>query len=356
MPAQQRELQVRPRFPDTARFGIGIIGCGGIAQTAHLPAYLAHGLDIISVWSRSPETAATVRDRFPNVQSVAESPAQILADPRVDIVDIATPVENRLDLAAAAVRAGKHILAQKPLTTDLDKLPALLDEAHERGVRIAVNQNGRWAPAWRRASLLVNTGAVGNVVGVTHLHDKPLPPIAGTPFDRIPHMLITDYLVHWIDITRCWLRGKQVAGVQARDARVPGQPAHALNPWAAILCIYCTDGTTAILRIVGDAHATKPGCPFWIHGTDGTIRGSILGGSDVVELDRGSTSTRFTLDGQWFVDGFAGTMGELMCAIDEDREPENSARDNIATLRLVLAARQSAELGGPECATDDLRL
>lgn len=355
MPATQTARQVRPRFPDR-RLGIGLIGCGSIAQSAHLPAYSAHDLDVISVWSRTPETVATVRERFPFIQSVAESAAEILADPRVDIVDIATPTEHRLPLVAAAIRAGKHVLAQKPLTTDLDALPSLLDEAQARGVRIAVNQNARWAPVWRQAMLLLDDGAIGDVVGVTHLHDKPLPPIGGTPFDHIPHMLITDYLVHWIDITRCWLRGKQVAAVQARDSRIPGQPEDALNPWSATVSIYCTDGTSAVLRIVGDVRASRPGCPFWIHGTEGTIRGSILGGSDTVELDRGSTSTRFALDGQWFVDGFAGTMGELMCAIVEDREPENSARDNIATLRLLQAARRSAEQRGVEISTDDLRL
>ena len=70
---------------------------------------------------------------------------------------------------------------------------------------------------------------------MTHLHDKPLPPLAGTPFDDVPHMLLSDYLVHWIDITRCWLEGDRVLSVSAQDSRVPGQPAEARNPWHASL-------------------------------------------------------------------------------------------------------------------------
>jgi predicted dehydrogenase len=111
-----------------------------------------------------------------------------------------------------------------------------------------------------------------------------------------------------------------------------------------------------MIRVVGDVHATKPGCPFWIHGTEGTIRGSILGGSDRVQLDRSEGVTNYPLEGQWFVDGFAGAMGELMCAIAEDREPEHSARDNIATLRLIGAARDSVEHGGASVQTDGLVL
>ena len=196
-----------PRFP-TDRGGVAILGAGTIAQSAHLPAYEQYAVGVVGVWSRSPETTATVRDRFPFVGRVYASAEELLADPEVRYVDLATGPEGRLDWIEAAVEAGKHVLAQKPLTlsaADLSRLPALLDRASAAGVRIAVNHNGRWAPPWRAASLLVRDGAIGDVVGVTHLHDKPLPPLAGTPFDDVPHMLLTDYLLHWVDITRGWL-------------------------------------------------------------------------------------------------------------------------------------------------------
>ena len=78
---------------------------------------------------------------------------------------------------------------------------------------------------------------------------------------------------------------------------------------------------------------------------EGTLRGSVLLGSDRLSLDRDGADRDYPLHGQWFVDGFAGTMGELMTAIAEDREPENSAAHAAATVRLMLAARESAERG-----------
>jgi predicted dehydrogenase len=54
-----------------------------------------------------------------------------------------------------------------------------------------------------------------------------------------------------------------------------------------------------------------------------------------------------TLTGKWFPDGFAGTMGELLCAIEEDREPANSARDNLKSLELCFAALHAADTGEP---------
>ena len=92
--------------------------------------------------------------------------------------------------------------------------------------------------------------------------------------------------------------------------------------------------------------ASEPGCPFWVHGTTGTLRGSVLLDSDRLELDDGSTRTSVPLQGAWFVDGFAAAMGELMCAVAEGRQPENSAADAARSVALVLAARASAEQGG----------
>ncbi|WNB86581.1 Gfo/Idh/MocA family oxidoreductase [Cellulomonas sp. ATA003] len=351
----------RPQLPgrDPAdRPGVGVVGAGAIARTAHLPAYAAWGVPVVAVASRTPAHAHDLAGRFA-IPTVHDDVASLLADPRVDVVDLATGPAGRLDLIEAAVAAGKHVLAQKPLLVDPAELPRLervLAVAAGRGVRVAVNQNGRWAPAWRLATLLVRDGAIGDVVGVTHLHDKPLPPLAGTPFDDVPHMLLTDYLVHWLDITRCWLEGTRVTTVAASDARVPGQPDDARNPWGATVHVGCDTGASASLRVVGDARTRTGGCPFWVHGTQGTLRGSVLLGSDALELERGTTRTRYALDGQWFTDGFAGTMGELLSAVTDGREPEHSAAHVSATVRLGLAARDSAEAGGAPVHPDGLVL
>jgi len=356
--ADQVVPDYRPRFP-AARGGVAILGCGQIAQSAHLPAYEQYGVGVVGVWSRRQATTAQVRHRFPFVQQVYPDVNALLEDPDVRIVDIATGPRGRMDWIEAAVSAGKHVLAQKPLTTTADglaRLVPLLERASALGLEIAVNQNARWAPTWRLGTQLIRAGAIGEVVGVTHLHDKPLPPLVGTPFDDVDHMLITDYLMHWLDISRCWLEGTEVQTVQANESRVPGQPPDSRNPWAASVSLTCSNGATSSLRIAGNVHTARPSCPFWVHGTQGTLRGSVLPGTDPLVLDRDGTLTPFALEGQWFVDGFAGTMGELMCAIDEGREPENSAAHVAASIRLMLAARVSVETGGVPVALDGLEL
>ncbi|MEL4504621.1 Gfo/Idh/MocA family oxidoreductase [Luteococcus sp. H138] len=335
----------RPRIPASPP-GIGILGCGRIARSAHLPAYRQYGLPVVGVWSRSG-TRGVLAD-FPEVMRSYQSAEELLRDPAVTVVDLATGPTGRVDWIARCVEAGKHVLVQKPLVDDwseLDRLMPVLDRADAAGVVVAVNQNARWAPTWRLATRLVEHGAIGKVVGVTHLHDKSLPPIVGTPFDDVQHMLISDYLMHWIDITCLWL-GSPVTRVAALDSRLPGQPSESRNPWAAVVNLCAENGATATLRVSGNAVASRGGCPFWIHGTEGTLRGSILLGSDRLTLERDGQHISYDLQGQWFVDGFAGTMGELMSAIAESREPENSARLVAPSVQAMLAAVDSARADG----------
>ncbi len=338
-------LDYRPSFP-RARFAVAIVGCGTAAKELHLPAYGAWGVDVAGVYDPVPAATEGVREQFPFVRRVYESLADVLGDPEVVAVDIATRPAERPELILRAVEAGKHVLAQKPLARDLDVARRVVDAAEHAGVKLAVNQNGRWAPQWRAATRLIERGAIGDVFAVTHLHDKGLPPLVGTHFDEIDHFLLYDYDVHWIDISRCWLEGDVPIEVRARDHRTPDQPADARNPWAATVEIRYASGADVWIRTVGDARTARPGAPFWIHGTEGTIRGSVLLGSEFLELDRHGETTRFALEGSWYPDGLAGTLAELLGAVADDREPYNSARHNLLSLELTLAACRSADRDG----------
>ena len=342
----ERSLDYRPTFPTGYRPGLGLVGCGDIARSWHLPAYAQYGVDVVGVYDPAPEATQGIRERFPFVRRVFSSLDELLADDEIEIVDVATRPDVRPELIRRAIDSGKHVLAQKPLAFDLEAARRLVDEAEERRVTVAVNQNGRWSPPWRIATLLIEQGAIGDVVAVTHIHDRPLPPLVGTHFDELEHFVIYDYFVHWIDICRCWFAGNTVETVRALDHRTPDQPEETNSPWAAWVAIQYADGASALIRNVGEARTKRPSCPFWVHGTEGTIRGSVLLGSDFVELERNGVTFGYTLEGAWYPDGFAGALGELVTAIAEDREPFNSARDNLLTLAMTLAACRSAEQGG----------
>jgi predicted dehydrogenase len=347
--AVEPDVEYRPAFPAGYRPGIGVIGFGDIARSWHMPAYEKYGVRVVGVFDPLPEATAGV----PGLRAF-ETVAELLADEEIEIVDIATRPDVRPELIRRAIAAGKHVLAQKPLAADARTARELVDEAERRGVQLAVNQNGRWSPPWRIATLLIERGAIGEVIAVTHVHDRPLPPLVGTHFDELAHFVIYDFFVHWIDISRCWLDGKTVTAVRARDYRTPNQPAEARSPWAAWVEIEFADGASALIRSVGEARTERPSCPFWVHGTEGTIRGSVLLDSDFLELERDGITTRYELEGAWYPDGFAGALAELVSAVAEDREPFNSARHNLLSLRLTLAACKSAEEGARAVSLDEI--
>ncbi len=350
----EHRLDYRPSFPPGFRPGLGLIGCGDIARSWHLPAYAEYGVNVVGVYDPAPEATEGICDRFPFVRRVFPSLDELLVDEEVEIVDVATRPDVRPALILQSIDAGKHVLAQKPLAFDLRAARRLADEAERHGIKVAVNQNGRWSPPWRIATLLIEQGDIGDVLAVTHFHDRPLPPLVGTHFDELDHFVIYDYFAHWIDICRCWLDGKTVQAVRALDYRTPDQPAEAKSPWAAWVEIHYTDGASALIRNVGEARTTRPSSPFWVHGTEGTIRGSVLLGSDFVELERNGISSRYAFEGAWYPDGFAGALGELVTSIAENREPFNSARHNLLSLQMTLAACRSAEEGGRAVSLDEV--
>jgi predicted dehydrogenase len=352
------DIRYTPSFPQDYRPGIGIVGCGGVVRSGHLPGYRRYGQRVVGVYDVRPEATTGICEEF-GVESVFGDLDELLAHPEIEIVDVATHPDVRPAIVRQALAAGKHVLAQKPLAGDLATASRLAEEGERLGLWVAVNQNGRWSPAWRAATLLVEQGVVGEVVAVSHLYHHNYRFTVGTVFDEIEHLVLFDYSIHWFDITRCWLDGKQITAVRAREYRTPNQPPESKAPWGAWATIEYEDGSSAMIRGVGCAATSRPNKPFWIHGAEGTIRGSVLGsgpapGLELLELERDGTTSRFQLDGSWHTEGFAGAMGELVTAIAEDREPFNSARHNLLSLQIMFAACRSAEEGSRPVALDEI--
>lgn len=339
-------LSFQPQFPSHYRPKIGLIGCGNIAKVGHLPAYQKYGVKVAGVYDPLTEAVAGVQEQF-GIEKIYSSLDDLLADPEIEVVDIATHPPERVSLMRKALLAGKHVLSEKPFAPDIKSAREIIALAEDQGLKVAVNQSGRWGPPWRAATLLIQKGFVGEPFEVTHLFDVNFAWwIPGTVFDTLKNYEIYDYAVHWIDITRCWMGEKKVAGVRAREYRTPHQPANSIAPYGMWIELVYEDGSNAMIRSVGTAETKKGGHLFWVHGSAGTIRGSIQLGSDYVELETGDATTRYHLEGTWYPDGFAGAMGELLCAIAEHREPFHSAQHNLLSLQLTFAACRSSDLDG----------
>lgn len=334
------DLDYRPPMPATYRPKIGLIGAGGIAG-AHLDAYRTAGWEVVAICNR---TRARAQDRatefFPNAR-VTDDPADIFRDPLIDVVDITPHPVDRLPLMTAALTAGKHVLSQKPFVLDLDDGERLADLADANGVKLAVNQNGRWAPhmAWMREA--VRQGLIGDLVSVHAAIHWNHNWVAGTPFDRMQDLILCDFAIHWFDFLAS-VTGGRAKSVFASATPAVGQQARApLMAQAQILL----EGGQASLVFDG-ATPFGPRDATFIGGTRGSLQseGPDLGRQGVT-LTTAQGRAAPVLEGTWFNDGFRGAMGALLVAIETDREPANGARENLHSLALAFAAIQSRRSG-----------
>ena len=139
------DLPYRPPMPRDRGRGIALVGAGGISA-AHLDAYGRHGLNIVAICSRDLERARARRDAYFPAARVTDDFDSLLRNPNVGVLDLTAHSDVRLDLMRRALNADKHVLSQKPFVESLDDGRELVELAERRGLRLAVNQNGRWAP------------------------------------------------------------------------------------------------------------------------------------------------------------------------------------------------------------------
>lgn len=348
------ELPFRPQFP-TNPPAIGLIGCGGITEQ-HLTAYRNAGLNVVALCDIHEANArAKAEQFFPNAK-VLTNGDDLLADASIEVVDIALHAEPRAEWIEKALRAGKHVLSQKPFVLDLAVGERLVKIAEEQGRLLAVNQNGRFAPYFRYAQLAIDAGLIGKVQTVNLQVCWDHGWVAGTPFEKIPHLLLYDFGIHWIDMA-CCLMGRPAHTANALIQRSASQTIAPPLVGSAQLAF---DGGVATIHLDG---STKQGAfeSVEIIGTKGRIHatGKPLEAHSL-ELITKEGIARPQLDGHWMPEGFGGAMGELLCAIAEGRQPYHSAAHNLRSLEAAFAliasvdqARQvkvgEATVAGPNC-------
>lgn len=334
------DLPWQPPMPRAYRPRIGLIGAGGISG-AHLDAYRAAGWQVAAIASRSlPRAQARARE-FGLQAHVTDRVQDLLDDPAIDVLDITPHPADRLPLIEAALKAGKHVLSQKPFVLDLDDGRRLVDLARANRVKLAVNQNGRWAPHLSYMRHAVRAGLVGEVTGVHVSIHWNHGWIAGTPFERIEDILLYDFGIHWFDFVSS-LIGPRAETVFATATRAEGQTAKV--PLLAQALIRLQGGQASL--VFDGANPFGPRDTTYVAGTLGSLQsdGPDLGQQQVT-LTTAAGRARPALTGTWFNDGFRGAMGALLVAIEDDAEPENGAEANLHSLALAFAAIRSRRTG-----------
>ncbi len=338
------DLPYRPPRPRRYQPAIGLIGCGGITSH-HLAEYKKMGLRVMALCDIVEERAHKRRGEYYPEAAVYTDHRALLRREEIEVVDIATHPAERVAIIRDALQAGKHVLSQKPFVLDLDTGRELAELADRAGRRLAVNQNGRWAPHFSYMRQAIQAGFIGEPLSVTQTVHWDHSWIAGTEFEKIKHVILYDFAIHWFDIVSCFMGGRPARRVSAsvtRGAEQKVQPpllAHATADFEGAQATWSFNAACGY----GPLDQTL------IVGTKGSLHSA---GKDLtaqqVTLYTAEGHAQPALEGTWFESGFQGTMGELLAAIEENREPTHGARGNLTSLALCFAAVASAETGVPQ--------
>jgi predicted dehydrogenase len=346
-------MNIDPIMPKKLDFGIGCIGSGFIMRDVQLVAYNDACFKPVAIASRTPAHAREAAEAR-GIHRVYDTWQELLDDETVEILDIAYPPDRQLEIIQEAVKK-KHIrgiLAQKPLAMNLEEGKEAVEACAKAGVKLAVNSNMRYDQSIRALKTLLEAGYLGHPVLAT-IDMRAIP--HWQPFLReYERLTLLNMSIHHLDVFR-YLFGdpeKVMASVR-KDPRTRFEHRDGI----ALYILEYADGLRAaswddVWAWPGEGTEKDIYIKWRVEGTDGVARGTI--GWPYYPVPTPSTIDFTTRsepgywfqprwDRVWFPDAFAGTMAQLMRAVEEDTEPEISGSDNLKTLALVDACYKSIE-------------
>ena len=334
----------QPVLPSDPCNGIGFVGCGILVSGLEMPAYKKAGYRVVACCDSIEERAHSVAANFGS-PLVTTDLGELLSHPEVDIVDLAVHAHQRLPLVEQIAAAGKHIFSQKPLAPSLHEAERIVDICRDAGVTLMVNHQARWAPPHRALRLLVERGVLGHVYAITHLHRAYQD--FGWYAER-ENFNIVDHGIHYIDLSR-YFSGYTPRRVKATTTMAPGQ--NAVSPMIYTILFEYEPSSRVMTTLHFNNIVSAPTLHDQVWFVDGTRGSALLSGFpgpaklSLSFKDSPEKVQTFDIAGTWEYEGFAGSMGEMLLALEEGREPESSGRDHLVSLRMAFAAVESADSG-----------
>ncbi|MCC7175814.1 MAG: Gfo/Idh/MocA family oxidoreductase [Bryobacterales bacterium] len=342
-------------------YGIGIVGYAGIVRAQQLPAYRLAGYRVAAAADiRAERRELAKRDGIPQVY---EDYRELMRRDDVDIIDCAVDHSTPADMAAReailteAAKAGKAVLMQKPMATDLETAGRMVRIAEEAGIPFAVNQNLRFDPAIYLTKQLLAPECFGRP-GYLHLANIS---IEGPKFGFGPEGVVMAWQIHAIDSIR-WLAGGEPVSVYCTNQN-----------HASLYQIQFSSGCVCNYFEYHNADNFRNETPLRVWAERGAVRANHRWNpgsrweKDLVEArgydwpkEIGWISCGLP-DDLTFRDvfiaprydqcasiaGFIGMMGEFMQSLAEKRPALTNARDNLMSLRMYFAGQASAEKKRP---------
>ena len=309
--------------------GVGLVGAGAFARAVLVPALTGAGFDrLVAVASASGLSAVRLAERAGFERAVATAD-EVIDDPEVDVVVVATRHDTHAALVTRALEAGKHVFCEKPLALSLPELDQLEQAWAASGRHLAAGFNRRFSPAV--SAVRTRLGPVPTVISY-RVNAGPVPD-AHWYADRRQGGRLLGEVCHFVD-TCAALAGEAPVEVSAFVAN----RTEATVAADVVVAARFANGSLATITYASGASPATP-----------KERIEILGGGHTAVIDDFRSAT---IDGTevWHGaqdKGHAAQLAAFATAVRAGGDPP-AARSAIATTRAVLAALGSATTGLPE--------
>lgn len=345
-----------------ADLGVGMIGCGSIALSAHLPALtqLASVAHLVNVCDIRRDVAEQTARTF-GVPRWSSNYHELLDDSEVDAVIITTPEFLHAEQTIAAVQAGKHVLCEKPMAATLAEADAMIAAATSAGVHFMIGHSRRFTERYRAVREILDSGTLGTPVIIRENERRPRAQYSALnlPVDiwhpepgriqswkdltRYSGGVVRGHAIHEMDLFR-WFAGAEARSINAESKiTIPGRE---VADAIAFQIVFANDVLAAC-----DLYSQAPtGYPYYhqleIVGTEGILRAR---DTDMI------TVTRFDEHGMHFptayesllhiTDAYVAEQRVFFDCIVTDTPVPLDPLDARSALELALAAQYAAETG-----------
>ncbi|MDO6439880.1 Gfo/Idh/MocA family oxidoreductase [Cyclobacterium sp. 1_MG-2023] len=319
---------------------IGIIGAGNFSSRHIEAIQQIPELEISAICRRDPALLAKLADKYKLLGET--NYLELINNPKIDAVLIATPHHLHTKIAIEAALAGKHILLEKPMASTYADCKAINDACNQSGVKLMIGQVAQFSPGFVAAKQCIASGEIGEIfmVKATSISfwkhgdrkDWHLKKISGGGY------LLT-VAIHQLDAL-CALVPSEVSCVSA----------HMTNTFhedevddGGVILLDFKNGQKASLHYTGFKQGVNDIC-LDLNGSMGSLKidntqGAFLGKDQKYSLLPGSFSKN------WMSEALVNQWKEFSSAILENREPRASGNHTLKVMKVVFAAFESASTG-----------
>jgi predicted dehydrogenase len=310
------------------------------------------GVEVVAVCDRNKDKAAKVAGEF-GVPGVYENHRDLLDKEQVDAIHVNTPDWAHRDPVIDSLKAGKHVLVEKPMTTDLSEADEIVRTVEETGLVLQVSFNHRWLSVYHKVFSDIRNGSIGEcLLGFAKKNNPILIPTEWLPWSgkSTPAWFLSS---HDIDLICWWTRamGTEVYATGAKKVL----KARGIDTYDAIQAqVRFTTGFFATFEsawIYSNRSPYLPDSYMEVIGTDGHVfldrkaEAIEMATKDAYVYPR--TFLNYKVFDRW-VGALPGCMYSFIDAIAEKREPFVTAKDGRRVTAILDAVHRSLVSGKPE--------